>query len=364
MSANISKIHYRNFAVIPNFDLAKTSGINLVIGANATGKTFFLKSLYTAVKTLEEYRRGDNARTISDILSERLRWTFQGDRIGDIVTRGCSDALEFQMNLDGIDFSYSFSQSTATKVSAVTSATENRPANSIFIPAGDVLSLYSVILKSRERDRSFGFDDTYYDLAKALRIAPKKGQNLKAFSAAGKSLSDIISGKTVFDETNDRWYYKDDKNFRYSIGAASAGAKRIAILDRLLANGYLTASSSVSTSSSVNASYAGSASSVVFIDDIESELHPDALCSFLDVISSIAMQTGMQFFVSSNSYFAVKKLALIARKHKGLVTCISLGKDRNQVPDVCDLHDGIPDNSIIDTSVKLYDEEITETFND
>jgi hypothetical protein len=34
------------------------------------------------------------------------------------------------------------------------------------------------------------------------------------------------------------------------------------------------------------------------------------------------------------------------------------------MPAVCDLHDGIPDNAIIDTSVKLYDEEITEAFND
>lgn len=39
---------------------------------------------------------------------------------------------------------------------------------SIFIPAKEVLSLFSVILKSREIDKSFGFDDTYYDLAKAL----------------------------------------------------------------------------------------------------------------------------------------------------------------------------------------------------
>ncbi len=346
MSTNINKIHYHNFAMIPNFDLDNTTGINLVIGANCTGKTFFLKSLYTAVKTYEEYHRGDDIRTISDILSEKLRWTFQVDRIGDIVTRGCSDSLEFQINLDGIDFSYAFSQSTTTKVSAVTSAAENREANSIFIPAKEVLSLYSVILKSREVDQSFGFDDTYYDLVKALRIAPKKGKNFKTFSAARKSLSNVISGKVVFDDKNGKWYYKDDKNFRYSIGATSEGVKKISILDRLLTNGHL------------------SASSVVFIDEIESALHPDAICSFLDMISSISRQMGMQFFVSSHSYFVVKKLALIAKKHKGLVTCISLGKDRNQMPVVCDLHDGIPDNAIIDTSVKLYDQEITEAFDD
>lgn len=30
--------------------------------------------------------------------------------------------------------------------------------------------MHQIILKSREQDRAFGFDDTYFDLARALRI--------------------------------------------------------------------------------------------------------------------------------------------------------------------------------------------------
>lgn len=46
---------------------------------------------------------------------------------------------------------------------------------------------------------------------KALRVAPQRGEN---------------SGK---------WYYKKG-NQKFSIGATSEGVKKIAILDRLLAN--------------------------------------------------------------------------------------------------------------------------------
>ena len=342
MGSKINRIHFRNYAMIPNFDLEDTSGINLVIGANGTGKTFFLKSIYSAVRTFEEYHRGDDVRTVSDILSEKLRWTFQVEKIGDIVAKGCSDSLEFQMKFDSGDLSYFFSQSATTRVSAVTPTIQKRNSNSIFIPAKEVLSLYSVILKSREMDQSFGFDDTYYDLVKALRIPPKKGKNFRIFSNTRKSLSNVISGKVDMDEKTGKWYYKDNKNFRYSIGATSEGVKKISILDRLLANGYLNDSS------------------IVFIDEVESALHPDAVLSFMDMISDISMQMGIQFFITSHSYFVVKKLSLIAKKHKDLVTCISLKRDT--APYVCNLHDEIPDNSIIDTSIKLYDQEVEEAF--
>lgn len=344
MGSKINKIHYRNYAMIPNFDLENITGINLIIGANGTGKTFLLKSIYSAVRTFEEYHRGDDIRTVSDILSEKIRWTFQVEKIGDIVKKGCSDPLEFQMSFDGGDFSYFLSQSTTTKITSVTPSIETRNAKSIFIPAKEVLSLYSVILKSREIDQSFGFDDTYYDLVRALRIAPRKGKNFRIFSIARKSLSNVISGKVDVDEKSGKWYYKDDKKYRYSIAATSEGIKKISILDRLLANGYL------------------SNSSIVFIDEVESALHPDAICKFLDMIGNISSEMGIQFFITSHSYFVVKKLYLIAKKQKGLVTCISLEKKGECEPCVCDLHDGIPNNSIIDTSIELYDEEITEAF--
>ena len=64
----------------------------------------------------------------------------------------------------------------------------------------------------------------------------------------------------------------------------------------------------------------------------------------------------LQFFISSHSYFVIKKLALIAKTNPGLVTCISLSKDKK--PAVHDLSEGMPDNSIIDASIALYEEEV------
>ena len=36
-----------------------------------------LKALYSAVRSMEDYKRGDDVRSINEILAEKLRWTFQ-----------------------------------------------------------------------------------------------------------------------------------------------------------------------------------------------------------------------------------------------------------------------------------------------
>lgn len=342
MAYRINRVDMKNYGMIENFSCDQFSNINLIIGENGTGKTFLLKALYSSVRSLEEYKRGDDIRPINDILSEKLRWTFQVDKLGDMVSRSSENGLEMDMKLTNQSLCYQFSFSASSKAGTVKGPESGKSGNSIFIPAKEVLSLFSVILKSREVDKSFGFDDTYYDLAKALRIAPSRGKNFSAFADSRKTVSDVIDGKVDYDEASGKWYYKNQKNQKFAIGATSEGVKKIAIMDRLLANGYL------------------GKESIIFIDEIESALHPKAVCQYLDMVDRIANDMGIQVFIASHSYFVIKKLFLIALRKQGLVTCISLNK--NEEPNICDLHDGMPQNSIIDTSVELYEQEIEEVL--
>ena len=342
MGYRISEIQLKNFGMIENFTSSQFANINLIIGENGTGKTFLLKTLYSAIRSLEEYRRGDDIKTINEILSEKLRWTFQVEKLGDIVTKTAETGLSLNIQLGNNKINYQFSQSASSKVGTASASEKGKPGNSVYIPAKEVLSLFSVILKSREVDKSFGFDDTYYDLVKALRISPSRGKNYTVFANSRKMVRNVIDGKVDYDEETGKWFYKNKKNQKFSIGATSEGVKKIAIMDRLLANGYLDSDS------------------IIFIDEIESALHPEAVCQFLDMIDIIANDMGIQVFITSHSYFVIKKLYLIAMKKTGLVNCISLSKEK-QIS-VCDLHDGMPENSIIDTSIRLYEQEIEEVL--
>jgi AAA15 family ATPase/GTPase len=330
----LNRIELTNFGPLTQIDWKNLGQINLIIGANDTGKTFLLKALYSGIRTLEEYKRGNDQRTAAEILADKLRWTFQAEKIGDLVTKGADAPLSYSLSLDHQQFRYGFGKDTTKQIATQENHTMSRKSNSVFLPAKEVLSLHQIILKSREVDRVFGFDDTYVDLARALQL-PKGAQNYSKFAKARQKLEEILGGKVEYDETSG-WQFKKG-NQKFPIGVTAEGIKKIAILDTLLGNRYL------------------GPESIVFIDEPEAALHPGVIVRLLDIVAMLA-ERGMQFFLASHSYFVVKKLFLIAQEKSLSIPVISAGDDRSW--QYADLKDGMPDNPIINESIELYKKEV------
>lgn len=331
----INQIKLDNFGPLSGINWAGLGRINLVIGGNGCGKTFLLKAMYSSLRTLEEYRRGHEQRSASDILADKLYWTFQAEKIGDLVTKGADAPLSSMLAIDDKTFSYSFGNATAKQISNLEIHVPPRASNSVFLPAKEVLSLHQIILKSREQDKAFGFDDTYFDLAKALRISTSKGRNYEAFAQSRKQLEGILGGVVEYDEASGRWLFVKGRH-KFPIGVTAEGIKKISILDTLLGNRYLDTKS------------------VVLIDEPESALHPTAIAQLLDIVAMLA-ESGIQFFMASHSYFVVKKLFLIAQQRGWSVPVIS---ETGGVWACDDLKNGMPDNPIIAESIRLYSEEV------
>ena len=151
MSYKIEELQLKNFGIVGDFYCDQFSNINLIIGENGTGKTFLLKAFeYTClfgggairgaaycgtVKAMEEYKRGDDISPMNDILSEKLRWTYQVDKLGDIVSKTAEDGLDFNMKMDKTYLEYQFSKSAASKVGIVGTSSNGKEGDSIFIPA-------------------------------------------------------------------------------------------------------------------------------------------------------------------------------------------------------------------------------------
>ncbi|WP_377475357.1 MAG: AAA family ATPase [Microcoleus anatoxicus] len=332
----INSLELKNFGPIHQFKCEQLGNINLIIGGNGTGKTILLKALYSAMRTLEEYKRGNEPRSASEILADKLYWTFEIEKIGDLVSKGADEPLSFKLRFDGQDFSYRFGKDTTKSIQILENHVPPRSSNSIFLPTKEVLSLHHIILQSRELSKTFGFDDTYLDLARALRQPPTGGRNYQQFAMSRKNLSEILEGKVEYDEKLGRWQFKKG-NQRFPIGVTAEGIKKISILDTLLGNRYLDQNS------------------VIFIDEPESALHPAAISKFLDIIAMLA-EFGIQFFMASHSYFVIKKLFLIAQKKERLSIPIISVKDDSW--DIANLREGLPDNPIIDESIQLYKEEV------
>ncbi len=331
----IKSIHLSSFGPIKEASCDKLGQINLFIGHNGSGKTFLLKALYSALKTVEAFRRGKEQRTDKEILSDKLYWTFQSPTLGELVRKG-DNSLQFSMKSDkNEDFTYSFGPATTKSITMLTNSFEPKSDNTIFLPAKEILSLRDVILEARENFTAFGFDDAYYDLAKALRPTTK-GRNVKSFSDARKKLGEVVGGRIGYDEVQRSWFFYGENNKKFDLSITSEGIKKISILDALLGNHYL------------------SKGSIVIIDEAEANLHPEMIARFMDIVYMLA-KGGLQFFIASHSYFVIKKLYILAQQHRASIPIWSFeGGEALRY----DLREEMPENAIISESIRLYKEEI------
>lgn len=330
----ITQTTLTNFGPLKNLAWRGLGPINLVIGGNGAGKTFLLKALYAAMRTLEEHQRGDVPFTAAEILGPKLYWTFQEDEIAKLVSRGAEDALRFEMSFSGHDFNFTLERLAEPRLTVVNNAPP-RSSNSIFLPAKEILSLHNIILKSRDNDQVFGFDDTYYDLARALLQQGTSGNQIKEFMQSRSDLKEMIGGKVHYEPGKTWWNFNEGEDW-FTMGVTAEGVKKIAILETLLSNRCLDTES------------------IVFIDELESALHPTAISKTLDIISRLA-ERGLQFFIASHSYFVVKKLFLIAQEKGMSIPVISANAGGWAA---ADLKDGMPDNPIISESIRLYEEQV------
>ena len=333
----LNEFSMRNFGIHRELQWSTLGKINVILGENGTGKTHILKALYSAVKVLERYQKGNENRGVAELLADKLYWTFQVDRLGDLVSKSAKKSLQFSLSMDKHMLSYEFGTDTNQKITKVKTTSDTAwDTTSIFVPAKEILSLWQVILKSRDQDQIFGFDDTYLDLVRALQIPTRKGNNYGAFAKSRETLEQILKGNIVYDEVRGLWYFKRG-NVKFPIGLVSEGIKKLSIFHQLLANRYLMPES------------------ILFIDEPEASLHPKAVSRFMEMLAVLA-SSGMQIFLATHSYFVIKKLCLLARSKNIPMPVLSLRLDG--LPETADMKDGMPDNSILDESVQLYEAEV------
>ncbi len=333
----IRYFNLKNFGPVADLTVGNLGKVNLLIGPNRSGKTIVLKALYCAQRTIELTGRGKNPDSNKEILASKLYWTFQVDRLGQLVRKPNNGSLQFKMEETGGDtFEYSFGADTETKIVRLDGNPSSRTSNSIFIPAKEVLSLVNLILDSRNVRMEFGFDETYYDLVTAL-TPTTQGKISKPCLKARERLEAALGGRIVYSKEKKTWQYVQGKT-TFDINVTSEGTKKIAIFDTLIGNHFLTKDS------------------IVFIDEPESGLHPGLLVELIDIIGELA-KYGMQFFIASHSYFVIKKLYLLANTMNMSIPVISFNQEGNS--ELSDLKDGMPENPIIDQSVKLYEEELS-----
>lgn len=356
----IRKVTIENFMGHSKLECDNIPTINIIIGKNDTGKTGLLKLLYATVKTIETYnlKRHNDTVSFKQELSRKVLDTFMPTNrgIGDLVQKG-KQRMRAEMSLENYQANYkqtlyySFGDSTERNIIDCTGHVDEVPdgtLNALFIPAKEVLTAFNDILNVREHLYGRGFDDTYLDLIKALRIPTSRGRVSDGLYAVNKTLEELFEGKVQQTRNNsDQPFIFKKGNQQFRMHQTAEGIKKIGILTTLINNRQLTRGT------------------VLFMDEPETTLHPSAVRKMVEML--IAMSgAGVQIFLASHSYFVIKQLALSAMREQVNVMCWCLERDDNHqiTYNFKDLIDGVlPENTIIDEALAMYDEELSIDIN-
>mgnify|MGYP001104301352 FL=1 len=324
--------------------------VTVIIGKNDTCKTALLKMIYSVGKTTELYTKQtmhNSAASFKNIISKKLSDVYAPKRngLGDIVRKnGTPKKLFVEAEFDGkvSDVSFSFGMDTRTAITDVNivNGESGKNSNYIFVPAKEVITAFNAI-KAIARQFFFpGYDDTTLDLIDLLDIPVVQGEAGIEFQDILKKMSEMFSGELKQVENTERFVFKKG-NTEFALPLTAEGVKHIGILSTLIQNRQLNGDS------------------VLILDEPEDNLHPGAIRSLVKIISALGKR-GVQVFVTTHSYFVLKQLHIEARSNEMDVMCCSLKRKGSGAVDAffSNLKEGLPENSIIDESMVMYDEDI------
>ncbi len=330
----ISRLELTNFTVFKKASFEFCSGINVLIGENGTGKSHVLKAMYAFLRTSQEA----GPRQASSVIFKKVAAVFHVGSHGRLIAHGASKGAELRV----VDSSGKEAQLGITgdgaDLSWASYALTMQP--SIFVPPREVLAMYRGFVAAYE-GRELDFDETYYDLCKALSAAPLRGERFKAVEAMLVPLEQILGGKVVLE--GDRFFVRraDGETEAHLV---AEGLRKIASLAYLVANGSLTRDS------------------VLFWDEPEASLNPGLVVKVVDFLRTLAV-SGVQIFLASHDFLLVHRLsqAVEYKVEPGVpIRFFSLYRPELGAPVEVERGDTLIDiehNAILDEFARYYDRE-------
>jgi len=213
-------------------------------------------------------------------------------------------------------------------------------AKGVFIPPNEVLAIYPGFAASYEK-RELAFDQTYYDLCRALSAAPLK-TNQVILSRLKLSLEEILQGKVV--QRGDHFYIQGKKSERtLEAHLLAEGHRKIAALVHLINNGSIDKDT------------------ILFWDEPEASMNPQLIRHIAIFLRELA-KIGIQVFIATHDYLLTGELSLAAEYQTQPRVPIRFFAMSREGDDPVDIQCGdtladLQDNPILDEFAAHYQRE-------
>ena len=329
----LTRIKLEKFTAFRHLDIDLNPGINVFVGANATGKSHLLKVAYAAC---EATRPGVG-------FSEKLNRLFlpSNRALGRLVmrqqgsSRAVAEVWRGQRKLR-ISFSnHALRPSKATVTGRVPWSEEL--IESVFIPVKEMLS-HGPGFGSLYRQREIHFEEIYADILDRAYRPALRGPTDRARQGVLKSLQNAIDGKVTFRKEE---FFLRNRHGNLEFTLLAEGMRKLGLLWLLIQNGTLLDGS------------------VLFWDEPETNLNPGVFSVLIDILLQL-QRIGVQVLLATHDYAILKELELQTTSSE-TVRFFALYRDEPNRDINCESTEQpfmLRHSPIADAYTALYDREI------
>ncbi len=293
----VDRLTLRDFTVFGEADFEFSPGLNVLIGANGTGKSHLLKALYSVLKPLVSIRTIESRETVfgkdSRLVWNKLFAVLRPDpaspesRKGAFhsLTRHGGNHLKIVARGDFGDVALDVIDGAIPSFSATAVAPSG---GVVFVPPAEVLSVYAGFVAAYER-RELSFDETYRDLCVDLSATPLRSGASPALEGLVAKLDEAVGGKTVL--RGDRFYVSLSEDWLLEAPMLAEGLRKLASIAHLIRNGSLAQQG------------------VLFWDEPETNMNPKLIPAVARTLLALAA-AGIQVFIATHDYLLTNELSV------------------------------------------------------
>ena len=332
-SRAITRIKLKRFTAFEELDFTPSPGINVLTGANGTGKTHLMKAAYAAChvsKTKENF-------------AEKLVRVFlpSGKRIGRLVRRRQGQArCLIEIHRDPIKIRASFAGADVAVRKARIAGTKawyQHPMESIYIPVKEMLA-NAPGFHSLYGQREIHFEEVYADIIDRAFLPIQKGRPNQKRQKLLDILSQAMEGKVI--TKGEEFFLRKRGDLEFTLLAE--GLRKLGLLYLLIQNGSL------------------SEGSVLFWDEPETNLNPKLLNPLINILLEL-QSMGVQIFLATHDYVILKELDLQSEPNNKVAYHSLYIQDSQIHLESTDHYLGLHQNAIMATFDNLYDRVINQT---
>ena len=338
--SKISLIKLSNFTAFGMLEQEFSPGVNVLIGANGTGKTHLLKILYAACAITS----GEDAERGFGLKLRNVFNPYEG-RVGRLSRRqSTSVKTRIAITKKGgskltAEFSNHTNKAEDIRVTGETAWQKER-LESAYIPVKEMLAHAPGFLATAAK-REIAFEEVYVDIIKRAFLPKLKGPTDKDRARLLTALKKAIEGEVI---VKGEYFFLKSKQGDLEFTLLAEGMRKLALVWLLIQNGTLLSGS------------------VLFWDEPEANLNPTLMGEVVEVVLEL-QRLGVQVFLTTHNYVLLKEFDL-RRKKSDAVRYISLFRDESLsvVGRSSNTYSGVDPNAIAATFADLYQRDVARAL--